>query len=456
MYHIRLNAPIGKTVGEYIREAGLAFPFPCGGHGSCGKCLIMPRGSFQDATPAELLLLGQRAEQGYRLACFCVPLSDFSFEFFNSYEITQQGLASDIRENSRLVVDLGTTTVHAAVYNEETPVCSLTQLNITSAFGADVISRLENNSKQQSQLLREQISSLSNSLGFSEPSVICGNTAMLHIYEGLPTETMCTAPFTPSSKFGLEKDSTYFPPCVSAFVGADLICGALYCEIDKKPGSLLIDIGTNAELIYNDGERLLCTSAAAGPALEGVGISHGSYAVEGAIDKFYVLNSRLEYHCIGGGRAKSICGSGIISLLSALLQLGIISAESKLCEPFFIPESSVSLSPEDVEAVVLAKAAIAAALKIMLKDAASVEQVYISGAFGNSLDLDACISIGLLPREFRHKTTVVKNTAIEGANLLSLKPSLRQRAVEIANRASLIELALQPEFEKIFLNELFI
>ena len=339
--------------------------------------------------------------------------------------------------------------------------------------------------------------------------VLTGNTAMLSLLCGMPVTGLAAAPFTPASLFDLAtcwgdvrsgtvaggrsvKDSMTIrvagaasvidggtpvcvPPCVGAFVGADTVCAMLAAgfpvpgECPATAPQLLADIGTNSEIaLYVPdsprlGSRILCTAAAAGPAFEAANISCGMGAVDGAIDSVSFVDGRLCCRVIGGGYARGICGSGVVSAVAALRECGWIDQSGTIQEGFVRRDDgtrAVSLSPtvyllqQDVRNVQLAKTAVRTGLQYMLGQSPSLPALSLAGAFGTNLPPGAAASIGLIPPELADRTVPVGNAALAGASALLFSPLLRQKCTSLARKSYQINLAAVPDFQARFVDAL--
>ncbi|MBQ6781411.1 MAG: DUF4445 domain-containing protein [Treponema sp.] len=349
--------------------------------------------------------------------------------------------------------------------------------------------------------------------------VITGNTTMLSFVCAVPVSGLAAAPFTPASLFdftatwgevrsgtacvhseNLDKPTTemlkifnasvinsetpvYFPPCIGAFIGADTVCAMLSAGF-PVPGALsdllpwespltaprlLADVGTNSEiaLYIPDSKdyagRILCTSAAAGPAFEAANISCGMSAVEGAIDRVAYEDGKLICRVIGGGNAKGICGSGLVSAIATLYENKFLDKSGVMIKKYamlgdgsrcieFTP--AVYISQQDVRNLQLAKSAVRTGLQYMLEKTPSLPVFCIAGAFGTKLPLKSAIKIGLLPEELEKRTVHLGNAALAGATALLFSPILRKKCTELAKKSYQVNLAAVPEFQMKFLNSI--
>ena len=349
--------------------------------------------------------------------------------------------------------------------------------------------------------------------------VITGNTAMLSFLTAAPVDNMAAAPFTPPTLFDivttwgkirggqvfpfrtvLDKPTpellqvfgssvispdteVYIPPCAGAFIGADTVCAMISAGF-PVPGAkndsstlrpwesrvraplLLADIGTNSELcLYipdSDDEkgRILCTSAASGPAFEGANISCGMPAIAGAVDKVTYDNDRLRCHTIGEGNPKGLCGTGLISAVAVMLRNkyidknGIIVREkSKLGDGTNCIEltPAVYISQQDIRNLQLAKSAVRTGLDFLLERSERTPVFCIAGGFGSKINLEEAAAIGLLPARLEKRTVQLGNAALSGASALLFSNVLRRKAGALAKKSVQVNLAGIPEFQQRFL-----
>ncbi len=398
----------------------------------------------------------------------------------NDYKVTLTvGLRRDIAEimnieggntessNYMIIVDMGTTTVVAHLVNAypRTTIDSAASYNSQSIHGSEVTGRMiyaeRKGIKALQKLLVDDINKLirklckRNNVAIDNiNAVVCaGNTAMEHFLLGLSTSNIRRKPFIPVTveppplravEVGLninKRGLLYSLPGISGWVGSDLTAGILAIQMHrKKELSLLIDIGTNGEVILGNREWLIAASASAGPALEGASVECGMRAEPGAVDKVYVDSGVIKYTTIEGLPAVGICGSGIMDLVSVLLDEKIINRsglfidekrtevaiDSKrkrfvLIEETIHEESSVYLTEKDIENIITAKAAIFSAVNILMQRLSlkfsDLDTIYIAGAFGNYLNIESAINIGLLPPLPPGKIQFVGNTSVKGAKL---------------------------------------
>jgi uncharacterized 2Fe-2S/4Fe-4S cluster protein (DUF4445 family) len=373
------------------------------------------------------------------------------------------------KRNYMIVIDMGTTTVvaHLVDANSIKTIDAKACFNSQGIYGSEVTGRIISAEKKGTaelqKLLIEDINMLISDLAAENnitqkdiTAVVCaGNTIMSHFLLGLPTQYIRRAPYVPTSveppplraaEVGIEINSRgllYSLPGISGWVGSDITAGILFTKIhDQDELSMLVDIGTNGEIVLGNKDWLVACSASAGPALEGATQKCGMRAEKGAIEKVFVRNGEIHFTTIGNGGAKGFCGSGIIDLLSVLLKQGIIDRAGKIVAKLsdrvkivdgikrfiLIPKKNseakeIFITEADIEKVITAKAAIFAAMRILLKrldlDFKDIKHFYLAGAFGNYIDVANAIHIGLIPNIPQDRIVFVGNTSIKGAKIVA-------------------------------------
>lgn len=456
------------TLAEVCRDAGEVIAAACGGDGKCGKCRVCVISGLTSApTDAERRLLGDDAiRRGERLACTTRALGDVTLRVPKQSAVINtltapfgaSDAAADGGDGVCVAIDIGTTTVAAKLVGTHGIIAESAALNPQVSYGADVISRISYTEMNGVDALRGAVTScvdgLVRKLNAPEgcPRVVVGNTVMLHLYKGLDPSSIGRAPFTPLSLFGHEENGEYFGACVSGYIGADVIAAVLASGMTKSmKRSLLCDIGTNGEIVYWDGERLYAVSAAAGPALEGAGISCGMVAAEGAIDRVKLTNGSLSVHVIGDVAPRGICGGGLIDAVAALYRLGVIDESGYMEDAYDF--GGVSLTPADIRAFQLAKGAIRAAVEIAF-GYADVDAVYVSGGFASGLDVESAVVTGLFPKRFSGRVRFIGNGALTGAVMMATSQAARREAERLAAETVYSELSTSAEFAQRFIEEL--
>lgn len=324
-----------------------------------------------------------------------------------------------------------------------------------------------------------------------ESIVIAGNTTMSHLFWGLDPASIREEPYIPTVNFfpgwkagtsGISINSqapVYTLPCVASYVGGDIVAGVLASKMHRRSEiALFMDIGTNGEIAIGNDEWLMTAACSAGPCFEGSGIKHGMRATEGAIESVSIHPETYEPELgvIGNSKPAGICGSGMIDAISEMFLTGVIDLKGKLVHSktdrirtgeegmeFVLSkgiESDVVLTEADIENILRAKAAVYAGVALLLKEVGfgfdSIERVYIAGGFGNFLNIDKAIILGMLPDVPRDKFTFLGNASITGAYLCLLSEDLRKEAEEIASKMTYMELSVSRGFMDEYLSALFL
>ncbi len=427
--------------------------------------------------------------------------------------ITVNGFLSDVKqkgyfENRDLLgiaIDLGTTTVMGVLFDLKngTSLGTTSRENLQKIGGADVISRStyamekENGLESLQEKTRETINLVIDDLihrnSYSIEDIwemlVVGNTTMLHLLWGISPRSLVLAPYQPVLRKDMSlpaknfqvninpRGRIYSAPCISGYVGADALSAVIATGLHQKERpSLLIDIGTNGEMVMGNRERLLACSTAAGPAFEGARIRHGMRGSPGAIQNVEIEESKIKTDVINGGPPKGICGSGLVDAVAAMRRYEIITAVGRFAPKetlpaslrervqqgetgpeFFLalPEESsrpegVSLNRKDIGELQLAKGAICAGIKILLKqlniEMEDLEEILLAGAFGNYLKSESAARIGLWPSYPVKKVKPVGNAAGIGAQMLLLSGDLREETIKLYREIEHINLAGEPDF----------
>lgn len=404
------------------------------------------------------------------------------------------------------VVDVGTTSVVATLVNLETGsiLGADSILNPQIEFGRDIMSRLTHALKSPShqQQLQQKIfkgvsdlfkgltSSINHSITDICEIIVVGNSAMHHLFLNLPVVGLSRAPFVPVISETLSyyvkdiSETKYlnlsphtivtFPPLIGGFIGSDAIVDILYTDFHKKEGThLLIDFGTNSEIILLKDYHLYAASVAAGGAFEGQHIACGMRGVAGAIEKFQIENEKYQYETIQSIAPKGICGTGIIDILAQLLiheqldsrgQLFTLSRE-KTKKLILVPAHETSnnqaiyLTRKDVEAIQKAKAATLAAIRTLTTHLnigiEEIDSINIAGVFGSNLDINNVKTIGLLPNLPNERYKIHGNTAEKGGRTFLLSKNARKATKTITTSIERLELTQFPKFQFFFTEGLF-
>lgn len=400
--------------------------------------------------------------------------------------------------------DLGTTTVAAYLLDLNTGErrAASVALNRQGIYGEDVLSRLDRAHAGEIEALRRAALETLNALiaqvcreADLSPQCIyeatlVGNTCMLHLFLGLDPYAIGVSPYIPTftdpldlsaREVGLEMSpggNVHLLPAVSGYVGADAVADALAASLGEDGRTrVLVDLGTNAEVILSRRGELFACAAAAGPAFEGARISCGMRAAPGAIDRVRWADGRVEVHVLGEQPAMGLAGSGLVSAVAALRRAGLLSSKGRFLlhrappglfvqgrrgpELVLVPEDAsgtgqrIALTQQDVAELLLAKAAVAAGLRLLLQEAGlgegDLEEVLLAGSFGNDVDREEAMEIGLIPRMPLERVIGLGNAAGAGAVQALLSLSMRRRARELARRIRYIELSAHPGFREAFI-----
>jgi uncharacterized 2Fe-2S/4Fe-4S cluster protein (DUF4445 family) len=481
-----LAVPRGSPLQDLLFARGVEFP--CGGRGSCQRCRVrVLRGAAPVTAEEEAALTAAEIAQGWRLACRLRPEEDITIEVAQwETVILSDNTALEFvpREGLGVAVDLGTTTLVAQLVDLASGrvLGVRTALNPQAAYGADVMSRVEcavfgRDGGKLTEIIRAAIGELVTDLvALAGPEadtlrevVVVGNTVMHHLFCGIDVEPLSYVPFHSTSD-GLQvfrpadlgwiipgEATVRFLPCLGGFVGSDILAGVLATRMHES-GFLagLIDLGTNGEIVFGNRQRMVCASTAAGPAFEGGRISMGMRAATGAIAEVREASGVLSCRVLGNTRPRGICGSGLVDAVAAGLELGLIAPSGRLtgADAPWVLVPPVSITQSDVRQLQLAKAAIAAGIRILLgrlnATPADVTRLYLAGAFGNYVNRSSARRIGLFdfPEEL---VTPAGNTALLGAKLSLFEGG---RLADARRKVEHVSLAADAEFQQTYVEEI--
>lgn len=484
MPNIRLE-PLGTVVGandgaklaDVLFEHGVEFP--CGGRGRCRGCRVRVESGVLPANDDDRRALGEDlVSQGWRLACRATVAGDLTLALAR-YQTAVLSDDSDFaftpRDGFGVAIDLGTTTLVAQLVDLATGAVRgvRTGLNPQARFGADVVSRLEfacqGGAAELRRSIRQTLGSMVAELAagrWLKRVVVVGNSAMHHLFCGLDCASLALHPFEPSDpdaqtflpselEWPLAADEIVFLPCLGGMVGSDILAGIVATRIGDSEGThLLMDLGTNGEVVAGNRHRMLCASTAAGPAFEGARISQGMRAATGAVSRVQLIDGRLRADVIGGGAARGLCGSGLVDAVACALDAGWIlpSGRFEMGRADIAIAEQVRLLPYDVRELQLAKGAIAAGARTLLHRLQvareHITRVHLAGAFGNYVSRRSARRTGLV--EYPHdRIATVGNTALLGAKLALFTddPSY----ADLRRRVTHIPLRADPDFEDRFI-----
>ena len=511
----QISIHAGATLSEAAGQAGIILNSVCGGKGTCEKCVVN-----LEPDSRQVLACQHHIQSDLTVT---VPTASRFFE--------QKILADGIEAKTKtrpdiyrkylkagssdkifgLAVDIGTTTVVAKLIDMTDGRCLATQaqLNPQTKYGDDVVARIayaQTDAKSAElqkviiECINELAAKLCNQASIDSKQIyemcVVGNTTMNHIFLKLPVVQLGQAPYKAFSvdakdvaarELGLQINpagNIHTVENIAGFVGSDITAAALAVDINSaEQTTLVVDIGTNGEIVLGTGDELYAASCAAGPAFEGARITHGSRAVEGAIEAVVVNDGDIDLDVIGGCPARSVCGSGLIDAVAVLLDLGIVDRTGRFASPgtlegklppaivsriieqggqpaFVLDERQATsneqlcLTQQDIRQVQLAKAAIRAGIKLLEKKVGlednDIKQILLAGAFGNYIRPESVLRIGLLPAVPAERIHFVGNAASSGAQIILLSSQARERAKELARKIEYVEIAHEPDFQTVF------
>jgi len=406
-----------------------------------------------------------------------------------------------------VAIDIGTTTVVAALIdmNNGEELATASRINPQKKFGLDVLTRItyelehpEGSKEELQKTIVEAINEMVEEL-CSEGKVkkeniyeisIAANCTMMHFLLGVDATSIGKSPYAPiftkaknisASDLGIKAAKcarVYCLPSVSSYIGADIVAGAYVCELHKAEENILfIDIGTNGEIVLSKGGKLLSCSCAAGPALEGMNISSGMRAAEGAVEDVVITENGIDLKVIGEEDPIGICGSGILAAVKELLRTGIVKNNGAFIKKEQLEESDyrykmiqlngnkrefiLKSTPEqllitqgDVRQVQLAKGALLSGFYALLKqakiDMSELDKVMIAGQFGAHLPADSLVGTGILPKEVKDKLVYVGNSSKTGAYMALMSVRVKKEIEDLAGEMEYMELGASEGYEKLF------
>jgi len=483
------------SILEHARKLGVEIASECGGLGSCGRCVVRiekgAEGLNQRTEPERT----HNLEPDERLACqarivnpdvnVTVVIKDFG-----DYAILSESLETEIalapavsrvghtvvhesgEELDRyggailgLAVDVGTTTLVGQVLDlaDGRVVATFARKNPQIAYGNDVISRIGHTMSHENGLrdlqravvggINEELSKLEREEGcqrrYVYEVVAVGNSTMRDIFFGQPVDTLGVIPFESANPAGVTKKAgeiglavnpnalVYSPPLIGGHAGTDALADILACGMYRHEHvSMLIDIGTNGEGAVGKRDRIMTASCAAGGAYEGATTECGVGAIEGAIKNVWISDGSIGYETIGGKPPVGICGSGLIDLLSELLCHGIMSRKAKIKEPFHVTDA-IRLTQQDIYQLITAKAGLRIDQDLLIRyygtTLEEIEDIYLAGGFGNFINPENAVAIGLLPPA-PEKVVRIGNAALAGAREMLLSLPMRRTAEALAGK----------------------
>ena len=517
----RLDLTAGNTIFDYADALKVRVPTSCRRNGECHECIVEVRRGMEalsPATDAETFL--RDSYRLACQATVLDPAADIDFAVLRRQPriltdsihrdgsldpaATRQG--DGVYFNGRrldqyrgriygLAIDLGTTTVVLNLVDLESG-----QVLQTASFenpqrfgGSDIMNRISYDGGRFGGELRQvmlsainfEIGELARTLSFHRRDiyeiVIVGNATMRDIFFGFDVQPIGEKPYKSIVELEMEAGSrsttslqvsatdlglrvfpqanVYAAPLIGCHVGADIAAGLLAIGADQAEDSfMLVDVGTNTEVVVGNRHRLMAASCPAGPAFEGGQITYGMPGYDGAVESLTLANGSVEYRTIGDAEPQGICGSGLVDLLAELRRTGRMNELGVLNggegEFFFAPDRGMSLSRSDISALAQAKAANYAGQYIVLRRygvaPSGIRRLYLAGGFANYVDIGNAVDIGFIANLPPEKIVKVGNAALEGATIMLRSAAMRRTVDEMARRIEHVELETTPDFFDIF------
>lgn len=509
----------GTLLLDALFDMGTHIHTACGGKGICGKCKIQVEGPLFEPGEKEKKIV--KVNNGYRLACMSRINGDVKVCIgkTESFVSTKPYPPQYPDDTYAMAIDIGTTSVTVSLVN----LVRRTSLNLSSfmnpqrRYGHDVISRISAAAdvevfQKMSNLIQDSIlNTLSDALttlniphGNIKHMIFAGNTTMLYFLFGLDVSPLGRYPYRADCTDFLESEFTgkpatnciqpnhilnitsMFPyaqvsalPAVNGFLGGDFTGGLSLCHAKGyTENTFFIDLGTNGELFFiNKSHEIYAASCAMGPALEGMSISCGMTADDGAITHAWVESGEICYSMIGNGSPRGITGTALVDILAIFLEMGIIYPDGAFCRELDkrqLPDPAsyenktklkeirlwgdIAVTQTDIRNVQLAKGASLAASHLLLKKAGSsseqVDQVIIAGALGENLSMENFKKLAFIPEFPNAKHHYLGNTSLMAAQQACLDEHFIKNAMMLRERVSEVNLSMLPEFTREFMKAL--
>ena len=464
---IEIDVPEGTMVSDAAVKAGATIKLPCGGRGRCGRCTAMIDGQWVMSCQTEVY-------DGMEVT---IPKEDVGKVIAATDR--KKAEVDDFTPLSKgygLAVDIGTTTVAIDILDLSTgeEVFSAADMNGQRIRGEDVLARIqyceEGGTEELHSLVIRTINDLISKCdipGFSPKDIgsayISGNTAMTHLFLGIDPSPIRLPPFDPVVKdadisgkeSGLlvaDDARVICMPSVSSYVGGDISSDIVDSGMDRAEGmSLLIDVGTNGEVALGNSDMIMCCSSSAGPAFEGSQMTSGMLAKTGAIDSIRIDGGKVSFTVIGDSEPKGICGSAVIDLVAQMFRNGFVDKRGNLTERsgakdgVFTITDGIVITQSEISNVIMTKAAIYSATRSMVRNLGitfdDLDRIYIAGGFGNFINMDSAITIGLFPDVDRSKFEYLGNASLSGAKKALLSKGFRDRMGEMFPKMTYVDLS---------------
>ena len=476
-----ISVETGDNLLEVLRTNGVSVDSPCGGRGTCGKCVV-------DTHKGQLLTCKTIIDKSFFHTEIRIPDAG-DMKILAAYEnLAPTQCDRSSTTSYGISIDIGTTTLAFELLSmpEGTRIAAHSQANSQRKFGADVMARITHavegaQAQLNAYIIKDICDGVRHIIAISklvESDIslvtITGNTTMLHLLLNLPCDSLGVAPFTPvfigmktcsfSELFGsgLPDCDVIILPGISTFVGADISAGMLCAGWPNISGNnLLIDLGTNGEMALFSKDKIVVTSTAAGPAFEGGNISMGIGSVAGAIAKVSYLPDLhvFSHETIDGAEPVGICGTGVVDISAELIRHGLvdetgqIESESGADEICIVP--GICFTQRDIREIQLAKSAVRSGIEILLDIAgvsyADLSTVFIAGGFGHKIDLKNAVTLGLIPAALEEKVVILGNAALGGCTKVLLSSMAESDILKLVELATEVNLATHPQFNALFM-----
>jgi len=517
---VTIFAAGGENVLELARTANIPIDAPCSGSGTCGKCLVkLIEGELGPVSSIS------EVSGNHRLACQSVITGDVvlyvpdktgksGYSYMSNLEVSYNGTEETA---DGLAVDIGTTTVSAMLVNTETGFihAKATTGNSQTSYGADVINRIIQQQKQGGinklqraitvHTLLPLIDNLCTATDKRRDKItlmtVAANTTMNHLLLGVDANSIRIEPYEPAflkfepydpASIGINLApgaKMILSPNIGSYVGGDITAGVLAAatpsgkKIWERPEmTLLIDLGTNGEIVFGNEEFLMACACSAGPAFEGGDISCGMRAANGAIEACVINKETQEtaFSVVNDFKPAGLCGSGLIDVVAELFRTGLIDGKGKLNEKtgrvrrdeygnrsfvLVFAENSATgedivITETDIDNFIRAKGAIYSGIMSLLAPLgftpADIDDVLIAGGIGSGINIKNAIRIGMLPDLPEDKYSYIGNSSLCGALEMLLSPQAIERVNEIADNMTYVELSTQPGYMDEFIAACFL
>ncbi len=517
----RLPLEAGKTIFDYADELAVRVPTSCGRTGYCHECIVEVNAGHEGLCPrteAEEFLRDnyrlacqaaiEKPEHDVEFSLLrsnpkiltSAPEKQFTLDPLVRREGDEVRYGEDVIDRYRkhiygLAIDLGTTTVVAELVDLETGeslyVASFE--NPQRFGGSDIMHRISYDAgpfrgelhKAIINALNYELREMCRQLEFPRQEiyeiVVAGNSTMRELFFDLDVQTIGERPYKSQIEqeyldgnrpttaliedarrlrlWANPKAKVYGAPLIASHVGADMAADLVAVDMESQRDIImLVDIGTNTEVVVGHKGRLMTASCPAGPAFEGGGIRFGMAAVDGAIESLRLNNGDVEYDTIGGGEPDGLCGSALIDLLAELRRADRMSPKGVFADRSYemtlVPDRGITFSREDASNLAQAKAANYCGQFIVMRkfglQAADISKLYLAGGFANFINVQNAIEIGFLASVPEDRIVKIGNAAVQGAKQLLLSRSQRQSIEDLVKRIEHVELETTPDFFEVF------